>query len=334
MLRTIKHPHLRPYLQGFKWTTAATPSGTCNIGAGDLTSITRNAAGRVSLVHKTPYSRNGIVVCSPSTSYSAGAYGTYNTDGNGTTDVAACLNAAGSAAEGTGYSLHLNWASDLTDSVSPLQGLLNSARSPRLLAFKIASSGSVTIGGRQGTVSKASSVYTITFANAFGRAPIVVAVPEGTSTQKSCKVDSVTAYNCAISTYDASEAAEDNAFHVFVLGWDSSDEQYQMGRVLQTPQLQPRLLGVQIEGSTGTVSLTVGKTVVSSTDNGTGDYTLTFTKAFQRAPVVIASGKDSRAQIHSATSSACRILTFNATGSAADSDVNVLILGFDSADEK
>lgn len=107
-----------------------------------------------------------------------------------------------------------------------------------------------------------------------------------------------------------------------------------MLREIKGTQRLPRMLAISVDG-TGTASIVEGSTDVSLTDNGTGDYTLTFAKALARTPVVVASPltADRFAQIHTVSASAVTIKTFKVSDqTAADADFHVLLLGWDSPD--
>jgi carbon monoxide dehydrogenase subunit G len=118
-----------------------------------------------------------------------------------------------------------------------------------------------------------------------------------------------------------------------VYGDDSKDENWGMSRLVEVPQIKPRMECFRISGS-GAASIALGSTDATLVDNGTGDYSLTWTKAFAREPVVIVTAKAGRAQVHStATTTAARVLSFNAAGSATDDDINVLVIGYDYVTE-
>ena len=86
---------------------------------------------------------------------------------------------------------------------------------------------------------------------------------------------------------------------------------------------------------TGTPSILIGSKDASLTDNGTGDYTLTFAKPLARAPIVVASSMTAGAviQIASATSSACQLLVTDLAAAPLDADLMVVVQGFDAVDE-
>lgn len=108
-----------------------------------------------------------------------------------------------------------------------------------------------------------------------------------------------------------------------------------MKREIKVPQRLPRMLAFKVDG-TGTASITQGSRQATLTDNGTGDYTLTFAEAFKRAPVCVATcitaGKV--AEIAASAVGSVQILTKTATsGAAADADFHLMVLGYDAADE-
>jgi hypothetical protein len=107
-----------------------------------------------------------------------------------------------------------------------------------------------------------------------------------------------------------------------------------MLRSIKSPQRAPRQLHFKVDG-TGAASILIGSKDATLTDNGTGDYTLTFEQAFARLPVVVASSLTAGAviQIASATASACQIVVKDTAGSALDADLMVIVHGFDAADE-
>lgn len=61
-----------------------------------------------------------------------------------------------------------------------------------------------------------------------------------------------------------------------------------MLRDIKSPQRAMRMLSFRITG-TGTAAIAEGGFDATLTDNGTGDYTLTFTNPFARLPTVVAN---------------------------------------------
>ncbi len=108
-----------------------------------------------------------------------------------------------------------------------------------------------------------------------------------------------------------------------------------MLREIKGTQRLPRMLAFKLTG-TGTAALGEGKYDATLTDNGTGDYTLTFTKPFTRAPVVTANSKTAGIHIELTTVSATliNIKSFAVDGTTpTDAVLEILALGWDSADQ-
>lgn len=101
------------------------------------------------------------------------------------------------------------------------------------------------------------------------------------------------------------------------------------------PQRQMRIMSVKVDG-TGTAALS-GTCALNMvlTDNGTGDYTLTFNVPYVRVPEVIATPVTDNIVCKLGTSAAgsIQILTENLSGAATDADFHVIILGSDTADQ-
>lgn len=108
-----------------------------------------------------------------------------------------------------------------------------------------------------------------------------------------------------------------------------------MLRSPKTNQRAERRLAFHVDG-TGTASIVKGSGLATLTDTDTGDYLLTFTRPFTRAPIgllsVITAAKTGRLVL---TTTTAQILTFNqADGTtASDADFYVEIIGWDIAEE-
>ena len=115
-----------------------------------------------------------------------------------------------------------------------------------------------------------------------------------------------------------------------------------MQRSIKSEQRAVRMLALRIEGSTGTVSLEgLDALRCSVTDNGVGDYTINFTKAFAEAPHVSLAAEATGIMLHasSITASAVRIIcklvdqdATYAAPAAAEADVQVIVVGHDVTD--
>lgn len=109
-----------------------------------------------------------------------------------------------------------------------------------------------------------------------------------------------------------------------------------MQRPIQGTQRHNRLLAFRVTG-TGTATINESAHLAAITDNGVGDYTLTFTQPFVRTPVVTAGvlTADCIHQISSISTTAVRVKLFDATDgtTAKDGLFHLLVLGWDSADQ-
>lgn len=106
-------------------------------------------------------------------------------------------------------------------------------------------------------------------------------------------------------------------------------------RSVKCRQRLPHIIGARVDG-TGTAAMLEGTQEITLTDNGTGDYTLTFAVPFKRVPVVVASALTAATHIklHAVAVGSVQIKTYAMDGTTAqDADFHVQILGFDAADE-
>ena len=110
-----------------------------------------------------------------------------------------------------------------------------------------------------------------------------------------------------------------------------------MRRAVESPQRKVRMIPVVVTDAAGTPTLGEGQFQVSITDNGVGDFTLTYNEALARAAVVMVTPRESDliAAVVASSVSSCQINLFDAADgtTAKDGDVNILIIGFDAPDE-
>ncbi len=111
-----------------------------------------------------------------------------------------------------------------------------------------------------------------------------------------------------------------------------------MLREIKGTQRLPRVLAFRVTG-TGTAVINEGNFDATLTDNGTGDYTLTFAKPFARTPVVmitpVGAAGDIIATIDTVSTTAVIVNTWDATDgtTAKDGVFHVLVHGWDAADQ-
>lgn len=104
-------------------------------------------------------------------------------------------------------------------------------------------------------------------------------------------------------------------------------------KAIQSAQRRERRMTFVIDASVP--SLVVGQYQGSLTDNGTGDFTITFNEAYSRAPIAIVTGAeaDTAGYYDNAAVASIDILVTDLAGSAADQDVVAEVIGWDAPDE-
>lgn len=109
-----------------------------------------------------------------------------------------------------------------------------------------------------------------------------------------------------------------------------------MLRSMKCVQRLVRTLLFAVTGG-GTAAIGEGKFHGTLTDNGTGDYTITFANPFSRAPIVSIAvlTADCVHQISSVSKTAVRVKLFDATDgtTAKDGDFHLTVHGFDATDQ-
>lgn len=336
MLRPIKNSQLSPRAIGIKATNNGAGAITSKVGEADVT-FTYTDVADTTCVFKKQMQRGTVVVASAGDDIVDGGYpfldkATRATDKTGF--IVTTGNASGVADAGTFSAIAVGWDSQFTDSFKKDTAIVHGTRPlGRMIGFRVAA-GVITHGTRDGSiVTNSTGNYTITFRRSYGNANVVAVASVENSSGGSYKIVSATATSVNIKTFNTSNVAAAINFHLIVLGWDTRGESGKQARPLESTQIRPRLLAFHVVNTAGTPAVTIGNDV-TVTDNGTGDYTFTFRKPFERAPLVVGIGNSSRFTVKAAsTTTAVTVVTRNAAHAAADADCSVLVLGFDSPDE-
>lgn len=336
MLRTIQHPHLRPRLLGIKASDSGT--GVLTFGGEDFSSITDNGSADLTLNLKEAFVLGESVV-----GLDAMFVGTCVDTTPGGSRVARIVSATESAvrvAASAGTDFHgliLGYDNYYADEVvSPGQALKTTRRSPRMMGFKVqgTSTAALLIGTPEATLTdNGTGDYTVTFKRPFNTAPVVVATPL-TANRGACIVSSsVNAVRIQTATFPGG-ALSDADFELLVLGYDTLNSGSRMERAIQAPARKPRFLAFSALANGS--ALGFGANDAALTDNGTGDYTITFNKPFAREPIVVAGVGTASvfATVSTVSSTAIRILTKTTAGAVAnDAIINAFVLGSDVATE-
>lgn len=318
---------------GYVLSNSGTPSVTDGC-KDDISSVTDNGAGDSTLNFLEPFQRTCFPFITPAGG--TGAIGTITTAAAGSARVKTS-DEAGSATDMNAHVLVIGHDSAETNSIAPNWSTVRAGRfRPRLVTFSFNSSGTLTSGKYQVTVSPSTSTFTITFNRPFASAPVVIATCTG-ATAGVAKVTSSAVNQIVIDTFDAAGSGSARGCHVFVLGWDCAE--YGRGHRVEllTPQLRPRLIVAEVTFTAGVPAVSAGTSSTVSDDN-TGLFTLTFPTThatFKRAPEVIACGDGTTiSNVISSSTTATQIQVFSNAGVAADpGKVYVAALGYDSADE-
>lgn len=110
-----------------------------------------------------------------------------------------------------------------------------------------------------------------------------------------------------------------------------------MKRPVEAAQRKLRLMALKLDG-TGTAALNGPSSLEATlTDNGTGDYTVTFDKAFTQAPVVTATCITADCVVDTivAAVGSVQITLVDATDgtSAKDGDIEIILVGSDVSEK-
>lgn len=108
-----------------------------------------------------------------------------------------------------------------------------------------------------------------------------------------------------------------------------------MLREIMCPQRKARMVPMVVTG-TGTAAIGEGQFQASLTDNGVGDYTIAMNEPFHRIPVIVSTPETSETiiQLANIAIDSFDVLCFEVDGTTPkDAKFNLLVLGFDAADE-
>lgn len=341
MLREIKNSFVGARLIPYSWSTTGGAAAVLDTGKADFRGSAISAAAglfQYALLVPAPYrgaAARGAVAVGQNCWWTGGF--TINSEplgqvGNTTYPITQyLLNGSAVADNGQADGLICVWDGGDVVRRSP-QIVTCSQDRTRLIWGSISSSGTVPVGGTDFSVSKTGTGdYTVTFKRAFGRAPRVFVTPVKTTGEATSRVVSRTAASARVVVFDNTNTAADTAFWIVVVGTDSSAETRRLFAPILNSQRKPRL----VAGSfTDTPTAVVGNGDFTVAKNGTGDYTVTFTDAFKRAPAVLAcSSSTSRCvQIHTVGATSVRLLTYDGAGSAAGTAGHVSFMAFGSDD--
>lgn len=338
MLREVINKHIKPRVVPFQVTSTAS-TVTVNTGYGDYTA-TRTGTGAITLAHRQGFARNGLVLLGQGSA--TGSYAVYDSATNNTSSFPIKLVAdGGAAADGIMEGICFGW--DSTDlSLCKAQRVAATQETPRIIWGKVnGTTGAMYFSAPDFGVTKVSSgLYTITFKRSFARTPVVftTAINTSSSTSFPIRVFNKTAAGCSVQVATETASPNDGDFYICAIGSDSRSDAGRGRMPLENTQRKPRIVAGQVTMTGGTPSISIGGTtggadLISLTDNGTGDFSVTIAEQFAREPAIFLCTTSQKCQIHSYTSGAIRILTKNDAGDNTDVNgvTNIFIIGSDDA---
>lgn len=332
MLRAISHPFIAPRLVAgqIRFST-----GTPYLyGAkAEATSIVDNGSGDVSLTLGDPFARAPLLFSTPYDT-SAGSISGAGATPTATEVRPASQNSAGTGVDSTTNFLAFGW--DYPEEQSH-EGHSFSVKSSlidhRLISTIVdgANGECLTNFAQISGVKTDTGEYTFTFDRAFGQAPYVFATALGAA----CAVVNVNASapgEVSVLVSDEDGSPVDQSFSLFVFGQDSRDSSGKNRRIIKCTQRLARLETFRISVTGGTPSLSIGSERGSVSDEGTGEYKITFTKPFARSPEVLCSSQVGRIVTTEQDSQELEVYAFTNAGSAVDpTSVDILVMGYDDA---
>lgn len=332
VLRSVKTDRGAARLQGFKLAvTGGTPALQWN--STDYSGLTDNGTGDTSLTFAERFRLAPLLFATPGDDVSSGAYAYQGAATSTSAARVVTANNSGTGIDGTVHGLIYGWDLDVLHNAGWPQRVSVTHMAPRLIPIRLTAPGTMTEGKFQASVSAVDNTSTITFNYPFAVAPTVVAVPD--TSGNSVTIVSVSVNQVVLKQYTSAGADGTTGMHIFVLGQDVPNDVFKLRRALKAVQLRPRIVAGVLTNTAGAWSTTNYPDLGTTTDNGTGDVTLTFSKAFHRAPVVLASSTViGSVAVTSSSTTACRLVAATHAGTATDASIHVLALGFDYVDQQ
>tara|TARA_R110000868_G_scaffold321611_1_gene582625 strand:- start:932 stop:1960 length:1029 start_codon:yes stop_codon:yes gene_type:complete len=221
-----------------------------------------------------------------------------------------------------------------------LREVKNKHPKPRISPFQLTTtSGGVTVNQGYGDYTAtrtAAGTGVLTARQGFSRNGLFFATSGLT-------VGSYAYYNAATNvaaafTYklvDEAGTAAEGSIDGFTFGWDNTDLSLCKQQRVSATQTSPRIIWGKVTGTTGAVAINAKD--FSCTRTVAGTYTVTFTKAFGKTPVVMATGSGNSSTtvannpiVTGKTAAGCTITIGDESPAAADGDFYILVIGSDS----
>lgn len=346
MLRSIKSVRVAPFIQGAQ-LQSANPNFTAPIGNDDLASLVYVSTGRGTYVTRNVFSRTPALHCTGGVNCANGGTMSQHAATTAVTGQIRNNTTAGAVVDGDGDILIAGNNSSEVIANTRISNFTQAARlrgnfnNPILATARITgASGAIVFGSGWITASRSSAgVYVINFKRGFGLTPLVYVQPIGAGLNLRAKVSAKSASSCTVNIFSSAPTATDCDFYIWVYGTLSRDYSGRHFKEVRTPMRKPRFMYTAITTSAGSPIFTFTNVDniefgSSITDNGTGDYTLSFTGSFAREPAILI-GSTSVAMVHTTSASSVRIQTNSYGGGLSDvtDACYIMILGSDDSNE-
>lgn len=347
MLREIKSIRNRPYLLGGSALTA-NPNFTLSIGNDELTNLVYVGTGRGSFSTRNVFSQIPAFHGTNGPAGTSGGGFSIQSAVTATTAEVRNNTTAGAAVDGGGNFLLAGLASRVVTANSNVGNF--AARSvlrgqferPVLATARITgTTGAIVFGSNWITCTRASQgIYNFTFKRGFGQTPLVYAQAIVAGTGLRPQVSSSTATGCTVIVLDSAPAVQDCDLYLWVYGSLSKDSTGRHFNPVMTPMRKPRFLFTAITTSAGVPAFSFANVDnlefgASITDNGAGDYTISFSSSFKREPAILV-GSQAVTTVHTTTTSSVRVQNHSYGGGLSDvtdPPLYLMVLGSDDATE-
>ena len=334
--RDIRHAFVSPRIIPFKYTSNGASAPTKAFG-GDLTLTSGGGAGAVVFSIDKPFARNALVFASVGTDVADGGGCWESAQLTNSALTMQSVNASGSIDDGTVYGFMLGYDSANTSHHGKkVSRLVCNRRHSRMLGFQVdtSSSGSIVINSGQATISRTGTgdvTVTLNALHAFGSTDVVVVATPLDDASHRVVVESTSANTFRLKRFDSSGTAQDGPLNVIVIGFEQAIDHGGARSLVKNTQLKPRVVAGKINETGGTPAVSIGTGDYTIVDDGVGTYTVTFTNAFAREPIIVAtSASASFCCIVNQSATGFRFRVTDAAGNASDDDCSFFALGSDS----
>lgn len=344
MLRPIKTTVSRPRLIAYSGETLSANAVSVPVGTSEATFTGDTTNAGLVAAFREPFHRGVVAIATAGANIADGGTARIPASGTSKSQIETrTVNGSGTADIGGVECLALGFDSSIITTNATKLNMFDSVtatfRSPVAVIGEVSSSGSKLIGGSTFSVAKTGTgAYTVTFSNAFGTIPVVVATPVTTTAGFSVHIKTKARNEFTVATFNEANSATDCAFNFIAYGsMKSYDHRLLKGPSVDIGFRKPRMLAFRIPYSGGVPSVDIGVGQGTVVDTDVGRLTLNYTEAFAREPIVLATsehGTNYWATVHTSNASSCLIEISGSTGTLGDpTAVHIIVVGSDDAVE-